>query len=374
MLNDREKQLLNEIYPLLKFTPTWDSQLAMWLPYQVIADFTGNQRGKTAQKARQYVLRILGRHPIPHRNVLYFKCPNQEEHDWFFKDFGDGTKVPIYQKGEYGPFNFPKNHVCATCKTKLVPAKRNTRVIRFCSETLPGDKDTVASDGSGQSGDVRNTIYPEFKKWLPQFLIKKDITARVPAIRIRDPWMGYKFGDYLHKGDDTIVEFTSYGQRIQAAAGVQRLSIWMDEEPPYDFYEEQLPRLLAEQGDLHLTLTPANRMSWTFDEIFERAQLFIRTKAITEFLSKTERKPVKQIEFTDEKQSIAVVQAATDDNPTLSKESIDSLIEFEDPDTKATRRYGVFRQSTGRVFNDFSYKTHYIDLQEHYYDLAVGDI
>jgi phage terminase large subunit-like protein len=347
----------------------------MWLPHQIIADFTGNQRGKTAQKARQYVLRILGRHPIPHRNVLYFECPNQGEHNWFLKDFGDGVKVPIYQYGEYGPFNFPKHGKCWVCGEPVRPHQRNTRVIRFCSETLPGEKETVSIDGSGQSGDVRNTIYPEFKKWLPRFLIKKDITARTPAIRIRDPWTGYKFGKYEHAGEDIIIEYTSYGQRIQAAAGVQRLSIWMDEEPPYDFYEEQIPRLLAEKGDMHLTLTPANRMSWTFDEVFERAELYIRTKAITDFLSKSEKKkkPVNQVEHTDEKQSIAVIQAATDDNPTLDIDAIESLIEYEDPDTVATRRYGVFRQSTGRIFGDFNYKTHSVSLEDSFWDLAVGE-
>jgi hypothetical protein len=176
----------------------------------------------------------------------------------------------------------------------------------------------------GASAEVKNTIYPAFKEWLPRFLIKRDITARQPAMILKDPNAGRTFGEIKWAGVDIVVEFVSYAQRVQAAAGVQRLSIWEDEEAPIDFHEEQLPRLLAENGDLHISLTPANRMSWTFDEIFERAGFYLRSEAIVKFYESLGDK-TKQVEVVDSQIDVAVVQAATDDNPTplVGMESLD---------------------------------------------------
>jgi hypothetical protein len=362
---DAVKQL-NQILPYFRFnTSSWIYDQGLWLPHKVVAKFTGNQYGKTAGEAIQYVRRIMGSHPIPHRNVLYFECPttNQDgerpDHGWRTRDFGDGKPLAVYQLGEYSPINFPKSGCCEVCGEPLQVHKRKSRVFRFCSETLPGEKANVAGE-DGASAEVKNTIYPAFKEWLPRFLIKRDITARQPAMILKDPNAGRTFGSIVWPGVDIVVEFVSYAQRVQAAAGVQRLSIWEDEEAPIDFHEEQLPRLLAEHGDLHISLTPANRMSWTFDEIFERSGFYLRSKAIVDFC-KSIGDPTKQVEVVDSSIDVAVVQAATDDNPTLSKKVIEETYFYDDPDSVATRRYGIFRQATGRIFNDFLYKIHVIE-------------
>ena len=50
---------------------------------------------------------------------------------------------------------------------------------------------------------------------------------------------------------------------------------------------------------------------------------------------------VPQIETTDSPYSIAVFQAATDDNPTLNIEVINEIFkQIDDPDALAIRRYG----------------------------------
>lgn len=361
----------NQYFEFFKFQTTWDFVQGLYLPHSIVADFTGNQRGKTAGKARQYIMRIMGWHPIPNKNVLYFECPvtdkdgNRPGHQWVVRNFGWGVKAPIYREGEYNVLNFPKDGKCHVCGRTLRVHSRKSRVFRFCSETLPGEKATTGEGAEGDSAEVKNTVYPAFKQWLPRFLIKRDITARQSAMILRDPNAGRQFGSIQYEGADVVVEFVSYSQRVQAAAGVQRLSIWEDEEAPYDFHEEQLPRLLSENGDLHISLTPANRMSWTFDEVFERAQVYIRTAAICDFL-KSEGERAERVEITDSELDIAVVQAATDDNPTLSKDAIEKKYFYDDPDSIATRRYGVFRQATGRIFNDFSVKTHVIDPKEYF--------
>lgn len=356
---------VNHYTEFFKFIDTWDYVNGLYLPHSVVADFTGNQRGKTAGKARQYVKRILGWHPIPNKNVLYFECPDKTSHQWVTRDFGDGTPVPIYPNGEYSPLTFPQDGKCHVCGRPLRIHQRKSRVFRFCSETLPGEKATVGMEGEGASAEVKNTIYPAFKQWLPRFLIKRDITARQAAMIIQDPNAGRRFGEIEWPGEDIVVEFVSYSQRVSAVAGVQRISIWEDEEAPFDFHEEQLPRLLAENGDLHISLTPANRMSWTFDEIFERASIYLRTEAMCQFYESIGEK-ADRIEFTTSDLDIAVVQAATDDNPTLSREAIEKKYFYDDPDSIATRRFGVFRQATGRIFNDFTFKVHVIEEKRYF--------
>lgn len=331
---------------------------------------------KTSSTAAQYVLRVLGKHPIPKKNILYFECENLQKekeeagnlndeecitHPKLGRKLVDGSILYTHYKGEYIVENFPRSGKCEHCGGNVLIHQRGSHVMRFCSETLPGEKETSGKEqGEGQSAEVRNTVYPEFKKWLPNFLIKKDITIRRPTMTLYNPWRGTAFGSQVYPGDDILVEFISYSQTVQAGAGVQRVSVWCDEEPPYDFYMEQMPRLIAEDGDFILTLTPANKISWAYDEIFERAKLYLRTEAVAEFLTGVEDRPVFQVEWTDSVRDIAVIQAATDDNPTLSKSAIERRYIYDDEDSLATRRYGLFRQATGRVFNNMNYNIHVV--------------
>ena len=337
---------LNEFAQFFLFKPTWAFQNFIRVPHRIVGLFTGNQAMKTSSTAFQYVLRIMGWHPVAHKNVLYFECMNRHE---------------------FGVLNRPQDNICTVCGGKLNIHPRGSRIFRFAAETLPQEKETVGLDGEGQSKEIKNSTYPEFKKWLPRFLIKKDISFRLPSMSILDPNGGCYFGELHYPVEEIVVEFVSYNQQIQAGAGVQRLSVWCDEEPPKDFYEEQLPRLLAENGDFIVSLTPANRITWTYDEIFERAALYVRTKAIVDFYKEREGKEVKRIERTSSPHDIAVIQAATDDNPTLMPEVIDSLFDaVDDQDTLAIRRYGIFKQVTGRIFKDFEYATHVIDPEKYF--------
>lgn len=324
----------------LKYQSTWAFNKFIHLRHKTIALFTGNQAMKTSGCAYQYVMRILGMHPVPEKNILYFECTKDKSHRFNVK-------------------GLPKDWICPKCKGEIQIHERGSRIFRFCSETLPGEKEDTGKQE--MSAETKNTVYPEFKKWLPRHLMKRDITFRNMAMIIHDPLNGYEFCGKIYKGADIVVEFVSYKQTILTGAGVQRVSIWEDEEAPYDFHEEQIPRLMAEDGDMLMSLTPANKLSWTYDEIFERAQVYIRTKAVCDFLRTKDYNP-QQIEFTDSKQSIAVVQAATDDNPTLKKEVIDQKMgEYDDPDLIATRRYGIHKQVKGRIFKSFDYKVHIID-------------
>jgi len=193
--------------------------------------------------------------------------------------------------------------------------------------------------------------------------------SKNPNLNINKPWVKIKSIQYIGEKevyDITMEKTRSPRDNFLIQGGVVVHNCWEDEEPPYDFHEEQLPRLMAEDGDLLLSLTPANRLSWSYDEVFERAQLYIRTKAVCDFLRTPDYDP-PQVEYTDSPHSIAVVQAATDDNPTLSKEAIeDKMSQYDDPDIIATRRFGVHKQVKGRIFKSFDYKVHFIDRDTYF--------
>jgi len=380
-----EIEQLNQFERFLSFKKGWFYNRFLHMPNWIIFLCTGNQAGKSSGAARQYVDRILGYHPIPKKNLMYFEC--EERFKAIEKALtGDREYIPVHgnyiqnlklpdgtilaQKGhEKGTWNMetkPIDDKCPYCGADIIIHKRVSKKFRFCSQTLPGEKE-VLEGSDGESADVKNVVYPEFKKWLPAFLIKKDITFRSYAMIIKDPYAGQVLlRDEVYKGSDSVVDFVSYSQTIASTAGAQRCSIWIDEECPKDFWDEQIPRLMAEDGDLILTLTPANRQSWSYDELFERASIYYRTEKLCNALS-TERNPLRMGEETNLDTDIGVIQASSYDNPTLSNAVIEKMLEtIDDPDVKLTRLYGVHSQASGRVFKDFDYKIHLIDEKKYF--------
>lgn len=204
------------------------------LTHKVKGIFSGNQSFKTSATAYQYILRILGTHPIAQFNVLYFECERRVElfdksadHD-IYREYKTRflEKHKALNSATFSKKTRPTDNICPECSGKIVIHKRKSRIFRFASETLPTEKDDIEGD-TIQSAEIKNTQYPEFKKWLPPFLVKKDITIRNPALTILDPNANMDFGGLKYVGADIMVEFVSYNQAVQAGAGVQRLSCWL---------------------------------------------------------------------------------------------------------------------------------------------------
>jgi len=371
------QQQLNDFAQFLSYKPTWMWNKFMGLPpyYNQIAFFCGNQAGKTTILCHEKIMRAIGAHPVPEKNYLYFECANGHTYGrpapWpglhFFR-LNDGECFSLSEDKRSSPKKtmFPKNMTCF-CGEKLKIHERNTSIYRLCSENLPMEKEGSGAD----SAEIKNRTYPELKKWLPPFLIIKDISQRNPSLKIQDINSGCVFGEgpnaIQYKGKDIIFEFVSYSQVAQSTAGTQRLAIFADEEPPYTFYEEQMPRLTAENGDFQIGLTPAIRTSYTFDEFYEEAEIYVRTPAICAYYKSCgEDDKTKNVEKTSRKTFKAVFQSATDDNPTLTPEAIARTLNYPDEDTVATRRYGIHRQASGRILKDFDWKIHVIDSEKYF--------
>jgi len=66
-----------------------------------------------------------------------------------------------------------------------------------------------------------------------------------------------------------------------------------------------------------------------------------------------------QIEYKDSKLSIGVFWAATDDNTLIDKKEIeDLLMTHDDPVMNNIKRYGLFKQISGRIFPQYNNEIH----------------
>lgn len=345
-LTDKEIRQLNSFEQLLTYKITWHSRVFTHLPHRVIGLFCGNQVGKTAVVAYSYTLRIMGWHPIPEKNVNYFECSKGHKFAPFQTDavgIIEGKEVKCHHKNKGSE---------KMCGEKLQLHKRQCKIIRFASESLPMQSEDKSRSGQG-AREIKNTQYPEFRKWFPSYFIKKDVTTRNASMVITDPY----------GGDDIIIEFCSYGQSTQSQAGHQRLSVWIDELAPEVFFDEQNPRLFMESGDLIVSYTPVQEITYYYDKLFEAAQTYYRTDTIiNEYYLNIERKKVPQVEHTGHRTGIAIIQAATDDNPVFAGKDIDELYKnIDDPDLLYMRRFGIFKQISGRIFKCFDPRVHIID-------------
>ena len=295
---ESDVQILNDWVGFGSFVPNFIVRALSNCDAKIVFVDKGNQGGGTASVIYDYILRILGQHPVEKKNIR----PN--------------TAV---------------------------------RTIRFASETLP-------TEAEGE-GEIRNTLYPQFKKFFPPYLIKKDITARRPALTLRD----------YQGGKDIILEFVSYNQEVQSQAGVQRFSCYCDEQPPQSFYEEQLPRLLAADGDLIIALTPAENLSWVYEAIYLKANWMYNSDTIISYLDKKTGVKHESKEFLNSGHSIAVIRAATDDNPTLNPQVIENQFAgYDDEQAMEVRRYGIFHQISGVIFKEFDPRIHVLNRNQHF--------
>jgi len=355
MLSDSEIVQLNDFGRFLSWKSTWAFRQFIRLDNSIIVLFTGNRSMKTSSTAYQYVLRFLGWHPVPKRNFVFLECseghqysPNQVKPDEFREN---GTHISYAR--------------CPVCGKDLRVHDRQTSVYRFAMEVLPGTSENVGE--SGESAETKNAVVPEFKKWLPPFLIKKDFTYRNYAMTLHDVNAGKIWGGEKYPGKDIIVEFSSYAQGWKQGAGVDRIGIWVDEESPYSFYEEQIPRLLTEDGDLIMTLTPAERVSWTMDEFIDRADIVIRTEAVRDFLKIDQDVDYPPIQRLNNGTDIAIIMAATDDNPLYTTDQVDRMFaKFEDPSVIAIRRFGIHKQVHGRIYKEFQWEPIVIESERYF--------
>lgn len=188
-------------------------------------------------------------------------------------------------------------------------------------------------------------IIPNLRQWL------------VPSDMVNgsweDSWNGATHTLTLENGSQ--LEIMSHDQELDKFAGVPRHFIHFDEEPPFDIFKECKARLTDYNGRWWMTMTPVEGMTWTYDEIYEKRH----TNLIT------------------------VVQVNSTDNPNISQDGLENLMEGYDEDERKIRGSGEYIAISGLVFKWFNpeygtEKSHVIDPQvppaswTHYTSLDAG--
>ncbi|HDY67163.1 hypothetical protein LCGC14_0771870 [marine sediment metagenome] len=359
-LPENVKEELNKYLQFSQYKYTWIAGMFLTCPLDVLALFFGNQAGKGALVIINYILRIMGHHPVARKNILYYECKNKHYYspaDIVYMKFGTDPFAELYSK----------KYVCPKCKEPLTPHIRegSHRIIRFASQNMPGSETVTRGKGKREEntgiGETKNTQYIELMKWLPPHLLRdKKISIRDATQRIVDPFP---------TGMDIIIEYMSFNQMTQSGAGHQRLSAWLDELAGKDFFDEQLPRILAVAGaDIILSYTVTKEVGYLFDLIWNRARKIYRSQSIVDFFRKSRNEILPQEEETDSDfKNIAIFQASTYDNPTLDHDRIDEIMMLlhddccDNVDMMNMRKYCIFSEISSVIFPTFNNRVHVID-------------
>jgi len=334
---------------------TWIYEKFMHSPLKFLCFFTGNKWGKTIAVARCSGERILGRHPIPRKNVLYFTCTNDDEdnrHEFSPRDMKQmfpRTGPLIELRGE---------EECPNCTAPIEEVKRQERVIRFASGALPmeGEDSYHRKADKGSDSDtleVKNVQYPAFKKIFPPYLIYKDPTTRVKNLVLHDVY---------NRGHITI-EFTSFKQSLITKTGHSRLWVWGDEQMSEEEVSDAKARVVFEKGDIILTCTPiptpSSHLSFYYNEFYEKARIYYRTEAVANKMTEVYGRTFGRMEETDSDMSCAVFQASSYDNPKIDHREVDELLmTHDDPVMNDIKIFGLFKQLSGKIFPCFDYHVH----------------
>lgn len=338
------------------FIQSWLYRQFINCEHKILGLFTGNKYGKTYLAARNYCDRIFGVHGVPRKNVLYFKCAARNNNEEVGHEFSPKDMRRLFPDvGQMVALNGSERCNVPDCGEPIHEVKRIDRIFRFASANLPMQGEDVYHRKKGamarfdQSREVKNVQHPAFRKLIPPYLVKKDCTTRASVMVIEDP----------HCRGEILIDFTSYKQPLVSKTGQNLMSSWYDEQASEDEVSDGRARVVLEKGDQLLTCTPIDYTSFYFSEIFEQAQTIYRTKTIIDFLSEEEGKVYPQIQHLDSKLSIGVFWAATDDNPLIDVREIeDMLMTHDDPVMNKIKRYGLFKQISGRIFPQWDSEIH----------------
>ena len=226
-------------------------------------------------------------------------------------------------------------------KCKIDYKNNLMKKVRCMSSSLPDSNDPDITD---------NAQYIELKRLIPPDMIIKDVTARSSNMVVKRP-LGLN-------SDKTIFEFRSSKQEMQDLGKINISSLWHDEETPDDKRVECLARLVQEDGDEYFSITTTNPFSYVYDDIFMEAAYIYRTKRVS--ARSGEERVDKRLNGNKE---IACIFMSTYDNPTLSEDAIQRMIDkCSDPIQVDLRIYGIFRQVSGRIHKTYNPKYCYIDF------------
>jgi phage terminase large subunit-like protein len=195
---------------------------------------------------------------------------------------------------------------------------------------------------------VEKIHVPIFKQWCPRdILVGNDFTKAFN-----------KEYQTLHFKDGTTVSFMTQGMDVEVFQGTALHIVHFDEEPLWDhgeeIFAECMQRLVDYNGDLRMTFTPLDGMTWVYDKLWLpwSEQQPEREQAVSGFAT---------ISFNGVDLPVYGHRFHQDDNPVIDPEGKAAALAMakDDQDRKA-RQTGLFVAMSGRTFDEFSRSRHVV--------------
>lgn len=156
-------------------------------------------------------------------------------------------------------------------------------------------------------------------------------------------------------GGNSIIAFKTYEQGIKAFQGAEVDFIIMDEEPPYDIFDECDVRLMTTGGLMALTFTPQNGLTPTIVNLYQNADLLEGAEPLPAqvmLLAARQKNDSERVlkEGAYTKKTIGIVQVSMYDVPWLTTEQIEDRKAKSPAHLRDSRIYGRVTVGEGTIY------------------------
>lgn len=135
----------------------------------------------------------------------------------------------------------------------------------FPQEKLPTKWPVYGRHYGPSNSMVKEVLVPKYQEWMPKKYWHKDGWER--TYNSEDKILRFYKDGWKFIGQ---IKFLSYEQEVSKTQGATISFAHFDEEPPYAFYKECLPRFTTkERMDIEIFATPTEGLSWTMQVFLE---------------------------------------------------------------------------------------------------------
>jgi phage terminase large subunit-like protein len=167
---------------------------------------------------------------------------------------------------------------------------------------------------------IELVVYEELKRWIPPAQL--DGGTWKTAYNRERRTLRFKNG--------SICQFKTYEQAAFNHGGASLDRVHFDEEPPEDIYKENRARIIDNNGDIIISMTPVHGMSWMYDKYY--------------------------VPYTKHQLTHCFVQLVDmDDNPYINETAKKEALAEYSPEEREARKTGRFIALHGLVYPHFDH-------------------
>lgn len=271
------------------------------------------------------------------------------KHRAFF-DAGEKYRIRAFIAGNRVGKTVASTYEAACHATGLYPdwwkGKRFNRPVKVwaCGISWGQVKETILSKLYGTTGNPGTGLIS------PELILKTTAASGIPgaleSIVVKHT-----------SGGSSVISFKTYEQGIRAFQGAEVDVVLMDEEPPYDIYDECDVRLMTTGGIMMMTFTPQMGLTPTIVSLYRSADLLMGSEPLPEqvMLLAAREAAGDNDEMSSgyreyEEKTVAVVQVSMYDVPWLSEEMIEDRKRKSPPHLVNSRIYGKVTVGEGTIY------------------------